>query len=91
MLIRAASVATVFLARRLSSLCIYDELSLGQKLVCHLHCRGKVSAEIATQVDYEILHALLRQFCQCDEQFGISVLTEVLHLDISRLVVNHIC
>ena len=90
MLIRPTSVAAVFLSWRFPSLGIYDESSLGQEFICHLISRVEESSEVAPQVDDQVFHTLLRQFGQGYEQFGISILSEVLHLDISRIVVEHI-
>ena len=89
-LIAATAVAAELLSWRFPSFGIYNELVLGQELVYHLHSRFEISARVVAQVYHEVCESLLRQFRQSHEQFGVSVLTEVLYLDISRILIEHI-
>ena len=89
-LIASPSVALVVLSRRLASLCIYDEFILWQEFVDHLYRRFQVSASVVSQVDNKVAESFLRQLCQCDKQFRISVLSKVLYLYVSGIVVKHI-
>ena len=91
LLIRAVTVGTEVLTRRLAALHIHYELVLRQELVSHLHGRVHVSARIVAQVDDQVLEAFLRELSQRDEHLGISSLAEASHLYIARVLVEHIC
>ena len=90
MLIAAFAVAHEVLSWRPASFHIDDESVFGQELVGYLHCRSHVSAKVAAKVDDEILKVVLRELCQGDEQFGISVFRKLLYLYVARLAVEHV-
>ena len=84
------AIRGVVLSWRLASLGIDDELLGRQELVGHLNGTLEIATRIVAQVDDKVLEALLLQVGQGDEQLGIGLLAEVLDLDITRVVVEHI-
>ena len=59
LLVRAVSVGTVFLLRRLVSLRVDNEFVLGKELVGNLNCRCQIASCVVAQVYNEIFEALL--------------------------------
>ena len=51
----------------------------------------QIASRIVAQVDHQVRETLLLQTCQGYQQFGIGLFTKVLHLDVARVVVEHIC
>lgn len=74
------TVGEIVLTWRAASLGVDDESLVGQELVGHLHGALQQAAGVVAQVDDEVLEALLLEVGQCDEQFGIGLLAEILIL-----------
>ena len=89
-LVRAVTIRAVILARRFATLGVNNELILGQELVGHLHGALQVSARVVAQVDDKVLEALLLQFGQSHEQFGIGGFAKLGYLDVACGVVHHV-
>ena len=73
-----------------TSLGIYDELSLGNKLAAHLGCCLQIAAAVLRKVQYQVLHALHPQSVYGSNDLVVGVLCKIVEAYQAYVVRNHI-
>ena len=90
MLVRTTTVGTILLSWETATFGIDNQLSFREELISNLNGRLQIAACIATQVDNQIRETLLCQLGKGNQKLRICILAKVLHLDVTRFIVNHI-
>ena len=90
MLVSAAPVALVLLLIEATSLRVDDESVFRQELIGHIDGGLQVSAEVAAQVDHQVLHPFGAERGHGGQEVAVSVVAPRRNADVSGRGVEHI-